>query len=57
MDLSGLDTPTGLSASDVGEALGYRRSHAHNLLTRLEELGMVGRVADERPQRWRRAAA
>jgi hypothetical protein len=36
------------------EALLFRM---HNLLTRLEELGMVGRVADERPQRWRRAAA
>lgn len=55
LGLRGLDTAHGLSAPDVATSLGYSRPNAQNLLKRLEELGVLQRVPDERPARWRRA--
>jgi hypothetical protein len=54
--LTGLDTAEGVSVADVSAAFGWKRSNTHNLMTRLEELGALQRMPDERPTRWQRAA-
>ena len=53
--LGGLDLPEGLSAPEVAASLGWARSNAHGVMTRLEELGALHRLPDERPARWTRA--
>lgn len=54
--LLGLDMAEGVSPADIDAAFGRRRSNAHNLMTRLEELEALQRVPDELPVGWQRAA-
>jgi hypothetical protein len=56
MDLDGIAEKRGVCASDVADTLGYRVPNAHSLLNRLEKLGALERVPDQRPARWRRPA-
>lgn len=53
--LGGLDSEQGLSAGEVATAVGINQANAQNVLKRLEGLGYLEAVADERPARWRRA--
>lgn len=53
--LRGLDKTLGLAATEVANAIGVTAPNAHKLLTGLERLGALERVANERPARWRRA--
>jgi hypothetical protein len=45
----------GLSAADVASALAIGPSNARNVLKRLEAVGYVVQVPEERPARWRQA--
>ena len=52
--VGGLEANLGLAASDVAAALGYRAGNATNVLKRLEQIGELELVSNERPARWRR---
>jgi Fic family protein len=54
MDLGGMDSETGLTASDVGKALGFTAANVTSILKRLTEIDLLEQVPDERPARWRR---
>lgn len=54
--LDGLRTELGLSAGEVARELGIAQSNATNLLKRLEALGHLSPIPDERPARWRRSS-
>lgn len=55
--LGGLDAEPGMTTGEIATAVGSARTNTHKLLVRLEDLGALERMPDERPARWRRAVA
>lgn len=55
LELPALDDADGLAASEVAEELGIAQSNAKRTLDTLTEQGLLQRLPDERPYRWRRA--
>lgn len=56
LSLPGLDDADGLAASEVADELDIPQSNAQRTLKALTDQGLLERLPDERPYRWRCAA-